>query len=332
MSEVSMSAPRVYYLVPDYAEPSWGIALLYRHVEILRRHGFEAFILHHHHGFSLNWLESHPPTLFLDESTLSIQEQDFLVVPEVLAKEATELPFGCRRIVFVQGAFLILKPFNRGISYREEGYEAAVAILPHVKEILERHFDIEAQVVPPFVAEYFFAQSGEEERERRILLFPKDAYREAGYHDWEIFRKLLGRMGGHLRGWEVQEVRDLPHRDLARLMKQSIFMVNLNCLEAFNTTVPEAMAAGCIPICYEAYGGRDFLENGVNAFVFPNNDIYSLAARLKELTAGYSETSPMLTRMREMARQTASRYREARTEGALLDFFSSHGLVGGLNS
>jgi len=109
-------------------------------------------------------------------------------------------------------------------------------------------------------------------------------------------------------------------------------MVNLNCLEAFNTTVPEAMAAGCIPICYEAYGGRDFLEDGVNAFVFSNNDIYGLTARLEELTKAYSETAPMLTRMREMARQTASRYREARTEAALLDFFRSHGLVGGLNS
>lgn len=327
MGRTSSTEPRIYYLVPDYAEPSWGIALLYRHVEILRRHGFEAFVLHHHRGFSLDWLGSRPPTRFLDEQELSLREKDVLVVPEVLAAEAITLPFRCRRIVFVQGAFLILKPFETGISYRELGYEAAMAILPHVREILERHFEIEATVVPPFIADYFFSAPEEEDRERRILLLPKDAYREAGYHDWEIFRKLLDRMRGKLEGWEIEEIRSIPHRELAELMKHSTFMVNLNCLEAFNTTVPEAMAAGCIPICYEAFGGRDFLEDGVNAFVFPNNDIYALAARLEEVAVEFPTNSAMLRRMSQAAQQTASCYREDETQSALLEFFESRLII-----
>lgn len=322
MKGLSSQRPRIFYLAPDFEKPSWGIALLYRHVGILRKHGFEAWVLHHRTGFSLSWLEDRPPIRFLDEPGLDLGERDVLVVPEVLTAEALELPFNCRRFVFVQGAFLILKPFEEAISYRELGYERAIAVLPHVKEILERHFDIDAEIVPPFIADYFFA-APQRERKRQILLFPKEGYRDIGYFDFEILRKLLDRLLRSFPDWEILEVRDLPHHEVARLMQTSVFMVNLNCLEAFNTTVPEAMAAGCIPICYEAYGGRDFLINGLNAFVFPNNDLYPLAAKLEELIRNYGNLSGELECIRDEARATAGRFTESVTEAALLEFFTA---------
>jgi len=315
--------PRIFYLAPDFIQPSWGIALLYRHVGILRKHGFEAWILHRQSGFSVPWIEDQPPIRYLDEKDFKIEEQDVLVVPEVLAKDALNLPFTCRRFVFVQGAFLILKPFEEAISYSELGYEGAIAILPHVKEVLERHFDIDAFVIPPFIADYFFSMNPEKHREPRLLLFPKEGYRAAGYYDFEIFQKMLKRSSRKLPEWKILEIRDLPHREVARLMQNSAFMVNLNCLEAFNTTVPEAMAAGCLPVCYEAYGGRDFLENGVNAFVFNNNDLYALVGKLMELMETYREIHVELSQMRRAAGRTAARFTQTATEAALLEFFRS---------
>ena len=121
--------PTIYYLTPDFDLPSWGIGLLYKHVEILRTEDIQAFVLHHTSGFSLDWLETDAPVAFLDDPSLEIRPDDMLVVPEVLAKEGSTIGGDCRRTVFVQGSYLILQPFSEAISYRDLGYEAAVAIL-----------------------------------------------------------------------------------------------------------------------------------------------------------------------------------------------------------
>ena len=320
--------PSIYYLTPDFDLPSWGIGLLYKHVEILRTQDIQAFVLHHTSGFSLDWLETDAPIAFLDDPSLEIRPEDMLVVPEVLAKEGSTIGGDCRRTVFVQGSYLILQPFSEAISYRDLGYEAAIAILPHVKEVLERHFGIDATVVPPFIAPYFFFDEGrpkDHTRQQRVLMFPKQGYREAGYFDYEIIRKLLQRGCRQNAPWEILEVTGRPHREVATLMQDSEFVVSVNCLEAFNTTVPEAMAAGCLPICYEGFGGQDFLVNDKNAFVFQNNYVYSLADTVERIMVGFERNTRRLAEMRKHALLTASGYREHNTKRKLLALFRELG-------
>jgi len=320
--------PSVYYLTPDYDLPSWGIGLLYKHVEILRSHNVNAFVLHHNSGFSIDWLEANVPIAFLDDPSIEIRSDDMLVVPELLAREGITVGGNCRRTVFVQGSYFVLQPFNEAISYRDLGYETAIAVLPHVKDVLERHFDITATVVPPFIAPYFFCDERGSEghsRQQRILMFPKLGYREAGIFDYEIIRKLLQRDCRQNPPWELLEVSGRPHREVAALMQNSEFMVSVNCLEAFNTTVPEAMAAGCLPICYEGFGGQDFLVDDQNAFVFPNNYVYSLADTAKEMMVAFEKNSSLLAEMRTNARLTASTYSEENTKRALVALFGDLG-------
>ena len=77
-------------------------------------------------------------------------------------------------------------------------------------------------------------------------------------------------------GWTVVELENKPHRHVARIFRQAAIHINVNCQESFNATVPEAMAAGCIPVCYEAFGGQDYLRDGENAYVFPTHHAYPL--------------------------------------------------------
>jgi hypothetical protein len=325
--------PSVFYLIPDYDRPSWGIGLLYSHVRLLRRHGVNACVLHHKAPFSITWLKAEAPVTHLDNPSLRICEQDILVVPEILAREGQAICDKCRRVVFVQGSFLILQPFEEAFEYSALGYEAALAVMPHTREIVERYFGIKARVVPPFIASYFFAGGEElanEKRHKRILIFPKPGYREAGYYDYEIVKKLLMRQckektQGEAK-WELLEVCEKGHYEVSALMRKSAFLVSVNCLEAFNTTVPEAMAAGCIPVCYEAYGGKDFLVDRYNAYVFPNNYVYPLTSTLLELMENYDSLQDELTRLRINAYRTACKYREEETERALVDFYRSLGI------
>ena len=322
-------SPRIWYLVPDHDAPSWGVGLLCHHVRLLREAGLSAFVLHNRSPFRLSWLDVDVPGRYLSDATLRFEPTDVLVVPEVLAHPARAVPHPLRRVVFVQGSFLILQGADRAFDYRELGYEAALAVLPHVREIVAAHYGLTPAVIPPFVAEYFFSDPADRERPRRrqVLLVGKPEYLQAGYLDQDIAVKLLtrhferlSRRPGHPR-WELVVLSGKTHRETAEIMRRAAFLLNFNTLEAFNTTVPEAMAAGCIPVCYEAYGGRDFLRAGENAFVFPNNHAYPLLERVFDLTENYEERQAELAALRRAAAATANGYREERTARALVDFF-----------
>jgi glycosyltransferase involved in cell wall biosynthesis len=317
----------IYYLIADHPEPSWGTGMLYEHVRLLRELGHDACVLHHGAPYRPGWRELEVPVHYLDEPGFSPTADDVVVVPEVLAGSASALRHPWRRWVFVQGSFLILRGMGDvggAADYAALGYEAAMAVLPHVARVVERHFGISAEIVPPYVAPYFFA-AGEQPRERRILLAVKEGYRLAGIPDEAIASALLGKELAGRPGWSLVPLEGYTHREVAQLMQTSLFLVNVNSHESFNTTVPEAMAAGCIPVCYEAVGGRDFLRDGENAVVFPNQDVYQLVERVSEMVDEIGRIGRIdLERLRTGGRSTAARFRPEITAEALGRFFAKH--------
>jgi hypothetical protein len=319
---------RIDYLAPDYERPSWGMALLYAHVRLLREQGYDARVLHQRAPFRARWLEAPAALAHLDSLDREPSSADLLVVPEVMAAQAATLPFAWRRIVFVQGSFLIPAGLEGAADYRQLGYERALATLPHMAAVIERHFGVSVDLVPPFVAPYFFRGSDEiarAERRRIVLFVMKPEYRRVGFPDYDIFvrltRERFADRASSRDGWRLMELDgSLSHTLVAELMAEASFLVNLNTHEGFNATVPEAMAAGCIPICYDAFGGRDFLVDGENAFVFPNHHVYPLVEKVLALTAGEGDDATLRT-MRQRARDCAARYDEAATREALAQVF-----------
>lgn len=311
----------IYYLVADHPAPSWGTGMLYEHVRLLRELGREAAVLHHCVPYRPGWRELEVPVRYLDEPGFAPSSADLVVVPEVLAGSEAARRYPWRRVVFVQGSFLIVRGLGGGVDYAAVGYEAAMGVLPHVARVIERHFGLPAAVVPPFIAPYFF-QEGPRPRERRVLLAVKEGYRLAGVPDEEIAGALLAKEIAKRPGWSLVPLTGLSHRQVAELMKSSLFLVNVHSHEGFNTTVPEAMAAGCVPVCYEAGGGRDFLIDGENAVVFPNQEVYALVERVCDLLDRCEEHEPFLARLRAGGEKTASSFRPEGTARALDRFFS----------
>ncbi|MFL6196217.1 MAG: glycosyltransferase [Thermoanaerobaculia bacterium] len=312
----------IHYLIGDHPAPSWGTGMLYEHVRLLREVGYDARVLHHRAPYRPEWRELEVPVQYLDPPGFAVSADDVVVVPEVLAASPAVRQHPWRRIVFVQGSFLIAGGLGGFSDYPSLGYEAAMAVLPHVARIIERHFGLAAEVVPPFIAPHFFAPATLP-RERRILMVLKEGYRLAGVPDQDIAARLLGKELARRPGWSLLPLEGYSHREAAELMRASQFLVNVNSHEGFNTTVPEAMAAGCIPVCYEAGGGREFLRDGENAVVFPNQAVYALVERVCDLVDRFEEHGPFLDRLREGGARTAAEYRPEGTARALARFFAS---------
>ena len=311
----------IYYLIADYPGHSWGNGIIYAHVRMLREAGFDACALHHQTPFRPDWLELDIPIRYVDERGFAPDADDLVVVPEVLAASEVPKRFNWRRVVFVQGSFLIFRGLQERADYAELGFEEALAVLPHVAHVVERHFGVAAHFVPPFIADHFF-EAAEAPRKRRVLFAYKEGYRALGIPDQEIARRLLEKEVARRPSWSFVPLEGYTHREVSALMRSSMYLVNVHSHEAFNTTVPEAMAAGCVPICYEAGGGADYLIPGENAIVFANQHVYALVERVCELMDHVDDIAGELERIREGGRQTAAAFRPERTAEALIGFFA----------
>jgi glycosyltransferase involved in cell wall biosynthesis len=294
--------------------------MLYTHVAILRRRGVEAWIVHHRSPFRLEWLASDAPISYLDRPAATPGGDDVLVVPDVLAASDAARGFPGERIVFVQGVFTILAGLGGAPDYSALGYERAMAVLPNVREVVERHFGVQATVVPPCITREFFVEPERLDagsRARQILLTTA----KVASPDRDVLTTLVARRVQARPGWSMLDLRGYSHGEVAHLMQTSAFLVNTNVGEAFNTTVPEAMAAGCVVLCYEAFGGRDFLRDGENANVFPNHYVFPLVDRLFALMDKFEGGGSELAVMRHRGYESALEFTAERTERALLRFF-----------
>ena len=320
-----LEAPTIYYLCPDHQTPSWGVGLLYAHVRILCDAGINAVILHQRSPFVVDWLVDSVPIRYLDDSSLKVSEKDIMVVPEVLVNTPEAQQYPCNRIVFVQGSFLIHRGLAGAKDYQTLGYERAMVILPLMKQIVEHHYGICADIVSPFIAPYFYLSDESDtqgKRLKQIVAVPKPGYETVGYYDYQIVRQHILQHLADKSEWSFVELSNIRHQEVAQVLRESAFFLSVNCLEGFNTTVAEAMAAGCIPICYDAFGGREYLRYKENAFVFPNNHLYPLLECLYEQIAQFDAGAGELDTIRLAGYRTAKEYSRTRTSQELLQFFS----------
>ncbi len=313
----------IWYFLPDYDQPSWGGGMLYHHVDMLNQNGFNAVLLHENSPFKLDWLHMEVPIKYLNQGEMSLSDGDVIVVPEGFVEDKRMREASARKIVFVQNCFLMLLNLKKACAYGELGYEHAFTYLPHLHTIIKRHFGIKTTDIPPFVVPYFYLDPekiAQSRKKKQIVLFPKP-----GSYDYDLILKLLRKktegMGNRHEPWEIIELKNKTHRQVAAAFQSSSIFVCLNTHEAFNSSVPEAMAAGAVVVCYEAYGPGDFLENKKNAFVFANNHAYPLIDKLFEIMDNYDLLQDQLATMRSNAYQTACQFTRTKTEKALKDFF-----------
>lgn len=322
---------RYIYFVTDNSKPSWGIGVIYHHVHELNKAGKKAFVMHQKKGFVINWLSLTTPVLYYSEEADKLSESDTLIIPEVMMDIKDIKKLSCRKIVFIQNVFWMFVNMPKAETHKSLGFEKAMYIMPHILPVITHHVGLPGHLVPPFVADYFYKNIQDlHNRQKLIVVYPK--FSNLDYSILVRFIKetikkannqtTLGKLLNPSDQWRLLELTDKTHKEAAAIMQKAAFFINLNTFEAFNTSVPEAMAAGCINICYEAFGPADFLINKQNAFVYPNNHIYPLVQKVIELVNNYISLRERLRVMRTEARKTADKYTLKDMTTPLLQFFN----------
>jgi glycosyltransferase involved in cell wall biosynthesis len=306
--------PTVYYLCPDYQEPSGGIRVIYRHVDVLEQAGIPAAVLHHRPGFSAEWFEH--STRVLAAPQVELSAADLLVVPEIYGPFLERLPSGPTLIGFNQNAYLTFQHVQDGQLPAYDRFAAALAVSPDSAEYLRFAFPgLEVAVVGNAIdADRFHPDPGSPPR--RLALLPGKRPQEAD--------ELLRLLGERISGWDVVRIEGASEQQVADALRGAPIFVALGRREGFGLPAAEAMASGCYVVGFPGFGGRDLFEAGCSQAV-EDGDVLTLARQVAATIDRY-EREPEAVRE---AGARASRHALAlcsaqRQREELLDFYRKH--------
>ena len=292
----------IYYRCPDKDYPVGGIRVIYRHVDILDRNGFEAFVLHHYHPFRCTWFENDTPVAhearYPEHSrspaarawrgarraagapvgtdplpAFELTDADVLVLPEVMP-DVPESEGHVPKVIFNQNAYLTLAPYpldvdSRDIVYARPEVRGAIVVSEDSRRYLESLFpELRVHRIHYGIDPELFAFAAE--KKRQIAYMPRKNERDLQ----QVLVRL--RLAGRLEGWDVVAIEGLSEAETAALLRESAVFLSSGHPEGFGLPAAEAMSCGCVVVGYHGYGGREFLTED-NGFPIAVGDVVEFA-------------------------------------------------------
>lgn len=318
------------FVCPDIATPSGGIKQIYRQVDVLNKHGFQAYILHENYDFRCKWFINETPVVYnssifneLEQlkwnynlsskqklkssikkvikatrnsasksKTIEIQKTDILVFPEIFGPKLGDVMPGIQKVIYNQGAYQTFFGYTLDLRDKNTPYH---------------HKDLLGVIV-----------NSEDAKEYMRLAFPKlSIYRVKYGFDSQRFsvntekkqqicfmpRRLKSdivqvinilKFKGVLNNWEIRVIENMNEQQVADCMKESLLFLSFNINEGFGMPPAEAMACGCIVIGYPGQGGNEIF-NSEFSFPVKDRDIKAYVKTLESVINGY-EVTPELYR------------------------------------
>ncbi len=305
---------RIFVLCPDSNATVGGIKILYRHVEVLNKNGFDAVILHGVKGFRCTWFENDVKV----ESMWDVEmtDNDFLVLPEIYGPGSFESfewkkrklgvkyyskyfpPKAARKVIFNQGVYNTFSGYNfdpedkkspylakelTGVMVvSEDSREQLSYVFPHLN-IHRIHNSIDSKLF-----------SYGEAKKKQICFMPRRNALEA--------RAVINilKFRGVLDGYTIVAIENMGEKEVSRVMQESLFFFSFGYSEGFSLPPAEAMSSGCLVVGYHGKGGREYFKE---EFCFPVTDSYvpEFARTAEAVLKMYEENPEKIHTMRRKA-------------------------------
>jgi hypothetical protein len=304
--------PKIVYECRDIKVPSGGVRRLYRHVEVLVKHGYDAAIAHWTQGFRVPWFESPAPVLYWSEG-LRLSPTDILVIPEghadVIAGTAGA---EYRRVVIALSWSFIYRDLKPGLDWRDFGITDIIAGSNYVQEFIKVAMGMDSSVIASGIDLSLFRPS---KKVRQIACMPRKN-RDVLHMIVCIFRSRFPEYAD-VPFVPIDGMRDV---EVSSIMSSSDVFLATGFPEGLARPALEAMASGCIVVGFAGRGSREYMTDGVNCYV--REDYDALGAAIDLGRALDALRSGQAAKMRAAARETAERYSLCVEESRLLRFWS----------
>jgi len=297
-----MSAPMLYFACPDVSEPAGGVKVIYRHVEILRRNGFRASVLHRRRGFRCGWFESAAPAASAE--TVRVRPEDILVFPETCVGDSSWEKVGAPSVIFNQNAYRTFDRSALGVRDDQSLYRrvrAAVVVSEDSRRYLRHAFPkLSVHRVRVGIDASVFGCSGR--KKRQIAFMPRKLLEDAV----QVLKILEAR--GALKGVRVVPIQHQDEREVARILRESLIFLSFSVQEGCPLPPLEAMACGCFVIGYPGRGGREYFRPAFCRTI-ADGDVLGFSQAVEEVLKSSGTGRAAVSRFaRDASRYALSRY------------------------
>lgn len=244
------------------------------------------------------------PVVPLDALTQRMTPDDILICNPSFSDLGLGLPG--RKISYVQD--------YRTYRFLDRFFDSYVSVGDFVQNFLAQTYDLETDVIPPFIAVPEMQTPAWEERPPASLVIsakiPLGFFGPLHGQLRAALRNALSRIAPEIDGvidWDgahIQRGGRRSHRDFCQRLGQARFCLSLTPGEGFGLIPLEAMALGTVVLGFDGFGGRHYFRRGENCLVRRYPDVAGVAEDLATLM----RDDTLAKRLSRAGQETAASY------------------------
>jgi glycosyltransferase involved in cell wall biosynthesis len=322
---------RILYLCFANRTPTGGNKMIYRHVDLLGRLGFDAWVLHPKSDFRYHDLDFRPPVLGLEG--LKLKRDDVVVIPEDAGPGMCKFARGAKKVIFNQNTYYSFRGFDSLQGplppYLDPEFAAALVVSEDNRRYLEYAFPgVRCDRIHLCIDRERFSFVPANQKQRKIAYMTR---KNAG----DVVQVLqILRSRGSLPGWQLTPIEDVNEAGVAQLLEKPALFLAFGHPEGLSLSHLEAMARGCRVIGYSGMGGREFFDQN-RALEIPPGDVIAFAKAVEEEAHRFEQgCADLIAAMESAARHVQATYTAQAERDDLLRFYSDllpghHDIAGG---
>jgi len=232
----------MYFFVMDTkGTPTAGMANIYKHVNVLRKLGYDAKILHEKNDYTSveAWMGkeySELPHVSIETQQLKVKPNDFVFIPEIFGnviEQAATLP--CKRVVFSQAYDYVLEMMMPGKRWADYGITDCITTSEKQADYLRNLMlgNLNTHVVPVSIPKVF--KASEKPKKPIIAIYTRDQRDTV-----KIFKTFYVKYP-HLKWFTFRDMRNMPVETFAKNLAECCISVWVDDISGFGTFPIESM-------------------------------------------------------------------------------------------
>lgn len=323
-----MKKRKIYFVCPSVSVPFGGIKQIYKYVNILNNHGYNATVLlkkkrkrdniwyrdtkiSYHYELLKNIENSNNSKerknsfyerlkLFYNNLFSHPIEKDALFVfPEIYGKSFHKTIPNHQYVILNQNCYYTFQGY--GFDYNEKNPYLDNNCLGTIiaSENAQKYFNVAFPTLGLYrvrlgIDTHIF--SFENKKKKKIAFMP----RKLAEDSLQVINILKARK--KMDDWEFFPIDNMDEQEVAKHLKESVFFLSFNHREGFGLPPIEAMSCGCFVIGYSGQGGKEYFKEEFSCLVEQGN-IIDFVEKIESHALEYYENPTLFSEKGKIASQ-----------------------------
>lgn len=311
---------KIFYYCYDHQRPTGGQKSVYRHVDVLNKHGYNATILHKADGFRLSWFPNNTPVVSFEQFTAKFDKQrDYVVLPEDLGEEIVTFPGN--KVIINQNVFYGFRCFGfnevANDPYLHKNVKFVLVKSEHNKEYLKFVYPSCSIIrvlngIDPAVFKFSAI-----DRKKKMIACVSNKNQTDVLQVCNILAARARQNLNQLSQYKWISIEGMGQDQVGKVLGQSLIVVFLSRHDGFARIPLEAMLSGAVVVANNVPPLNEYL-NQDNAFLSSPGDVLNTVKDIEQITHWFENHPKKLEQVIQRAYRTAQFYSPAREEDSII--------------